>query len=116
MKYVLNLSEDQSAALIALLTAVQDDDKYQHDNELLIDEVIGALLAPTPTSSGGDLSRRVEHLLLSTTMSYADIVATVREEFPMANTSTKSVASVACTMRKKGQPVPLRLKLNHVAA
>lgn len=63
----------------------------------------------------GSLSRRVESLLLNTTMSYADIVATVRDEFPQANTSTKSVASVACTMRKKGQPVPLRLKLNVVA-
>ena len=64
----------------------------------------------------GSLSRRVEKLLLETTMSYADIVATVREEFPHAQTSTKSVASVACTMRKKGQPVPLRLKLNVVGA
>lgn len=63
----------------------------------------------------GSLSRRVESLLKETTMSYADIVSTVRSEFPTANTSTKSVASVACTMRKKGIPVPLRLKLNLVA-
>lgn len=63
----------------------------------------------------GSLSRRVESLLRDTTMSYADIVSTVREEFPSANTSTKSVASVACTMRKKGINVPLRLKLNLVA-
>lgn len=64
----------------------------------------------------GSLSRRVESLLKDTTMSYADIVSTVRSEFPSANTSTKSVASVACTMRKKGINVPLRLKLNLVAA
>lgn len=62
----------------------------------------------------GSLSRRVEALVRDTTMSYADIVATVREEFPNANTSTKSVASVACVMRKKGINVPLRLKLNLV--
>lgn len=64
----------------------------------------------------GSLSRRIESLLKDTTMSYKDIVATVRAEFPDANTTTKSVASVACTMRKKGVPVPLRLKLNLVAA
>lgn len=63
----------------------------------------------------GSLSRRVEALVRDTTMSYADIVALVREEFPNASTSTKSVASVACVMRKKGINVPLRLKLNHVA-
>lgn len=62
----------------------------------------------------GSLSRRVESLLLTTTMSYADIVSTVKQEFPHAQTSTKSVASVACTMRKKGKAVPLRLKLNLV--
>lgn len=64
----------------------------------------------------GRLSRMVEHLVRDTNMSYADIVAKVREEFPTANTSTKSVASVACVMRKKGVNVPLRLKLNQVAA
>lgn len=63
----------------------------------------------------GTLSRRVEALVRDTTMSYADIVATIKEEFPHANTSTKSVASVACVMRKKGINVPLRLKLNVVA-
>lgn len=63
----------------------------------------------------GALSRRVESLLLQTTMSYADIVAAVKDEFPHAQTSTKSVASVACAMRKKGFSVPLRLKLNAVA-
>lgn len=62
----------------------------------------------------GSLSRRVEALVRDTTMSYQDIVSLVREEFPNANTSTKSVASVACVMRKKGINVPLRLKLNLV--
>lgn len=64
----------------------------------------------------GRLSRMVEHLVRDTNLSYADIVVKVRKEFPTANTSTKSVASVACVMRKKGVPVPLRLKLNQVAA
>lgn len=64
--------------------------------------------------TNGDLSRRVESLVRDTKMSYADIVATIKKEFPHARTSTKSVASVACVMRKKGINVPLRLKLNIV--
>ena len=50
--------------------------------------------------TNGDLSRLVEKLVRETTLSYADIVAKVREEFPHARTSTKSVASVACCMRR----------------
>ncbi len=78
--------------------------------ELGLVRLVGSELPKTD----GSLSRRVEALVRDTTMSYADIVETVREEFPNANTSTKSVASVACVMRKKGIPVPLRLKLNLV--
>lgn len=64
--------------------------------------------------TNGDLSRRVESLVRDTNMTYADIVATIKHEFPHARTTTKSVASVACVMRKKGIRVPLRLKLNLV--
>lgn len=64
--------------------------------------------------TNGDLSRRVESLVRDTNMSYIDIVKTIHEEFPHARTTTKSVASVACVMRKKGIRVPLRLKLNLV--
>lgn len=59
----------------------------------------------------GRLSRMVEDLVENTTLNYADIVARVKAEFPSANTSTKSVASVACCMRRKGINVPLRMKL-----
>ena len=62
----------------------------------------------------GSLSRLVERLVRETNMSYPDIVAEVKSQFPHAQTTTKSVASVACVMRKKGTPVPLRLKLNLV--
>ncbi len=111
MKYTLNLTEEQSNNLITLLTEMGNT---QPDYEDLIDEVIGSLKSPQTTTPTGDLSRRVEHLLLNTTLSYQDIVSMVRDEFPTCNTSTKSVASVACVMRKKGRPVPLRLKLNIV--
>src|ERR1043166_3518945 len=86
-------------------------------NELTVREALEMglvrLVSDLPQTNG-DLSRMVERLVRDTTMSYADIVATVKAEFPHANTSTKSVASVACVMRKKGIPVPLRLKLNVV--
>lgn len=59
----------------------------------------------------GRLSRMVEDLVKTTTLNYKDIVAKVKAEFPEAKTSTKSVASVACVMRKKGIHVPLRMNL-----
>ena len=56
----------------------------------------------------GGLSRMVEDLVKNTQLSYADIVEQVRAAHPEAQTSTKSVASVACVLRKGGTPVPYR--------
>lgn len=41
-------------------------------------------------------------------LGYQEIVDRVVAEFPGANTTTRSVASVAATLRKKGVDVPLR--------
>jgi hypothetical protein len=68
--------------------------------------------APKEAHKLGSLSRMVEDLVLNTSLSYEMIVHQVKEAYPQAATSTKSVASVACVMRKKGKPVPYRLKLN----
>jgi hypothetical protein len=57
--------------------------------------------------SRGSIGRMVEHLLTSGA-SYAGIVRLVREQFPEARTTAKSVASVACALRKKGVPVATR--------
>ena len=43
-------------------------------------------------------------------LGYAAIVDQVVAEFPDAKTTTRSVASVAAVMRKKGVDVPVRKK------
>ncbi len=63
----------------------------------------------TTVKSTHNVSRLVEDLVLNTTLPYSTIVNMVLEEFPMAKTSTKSVASVSCVMRKKGLSVPMRV-------
>ncbi len=94
MTDIANMTADDLRALVAALTA---------ENEELM--VAKALPAPT----GGSLSRRVEQLVMDGSLTYRTIVAMVKEEFPHANTSTKSVASVACVMRRKGHDVPKRV-------
>lgn len=50
----------------------------------------------------------VEQLLVNAELSYDQIVDMIREQFPDANTSRRSVASVAARLRKKGIEVPMR--------
>ncbi|UWP96528.1 hypothetical protein K3X48_06005 [Aliiroseovarius crassostreae] len=56
------------------------------------------------------ISRLTEKLLMDETLGYAEIVDRVVAEFPDAKTTTRSVASVAAVLRKKGTPVPTRRK------
>ncbi len=46
--------------------------------------------------------------MLTTDAAYDEIVAAVRERFPEARTTRRSVASVASAMRKRGAEVSLR--------
>ena len=62
---------------------------------------------PGPAPRGG-LSRMVESLILNSPLTYGQIVMRVRENYPDCRTSTKSVASVARDLKKKGYPVPNR--------
>lgn len=48
--------------------------------------------------------------LLVTTMPYADIVAQVKETYPSAKTTARSIASVAMDLRRDGIEVPSRRK------
>lgn len=50
----------------------------------------------------------VASLVMNVELSYDQIVEMVREQFPDANTSTRSVASVASRLRKAGVDVPMR--------
>lgn len=56
------------------------------------------------------ISRLTEKLLMDENLGYAAIVDQVVAEFPGAKTTTRSVASVAAVMRKKGADVPMRKK------
>lgn len=58
------------------------------------------------------ISRLTEKLLMDENLGYAAIVDQVVAEFPDAKTTTRSVASVAAVMRKKGFDVPMRRKVN----
>lgn len=56
----------------------------------------------------GGLTRLVESLLMDPALSYLDIINAVLKEFPKANTSARSIASVAAGMRRKNIAVPMR--------
>lgn len=52
----------------------------------------------------------VHELLMDVEMTYLEIVELVRERFPTAKTSARSVASTAAVLRRKGVDVPTRRK------
>lgn len=58
---------------------------------------------PKPT-----IGSLVQELLMDEALDYATIVDAVMAEFPNAQTSARSVASVAAVLRKKGVDVPMR--------
>ena len=64
----------------------------------------------------GGLTRIVESLLMDPALSYLDIINAVLQDFPKANTSARSIASVAAGLRRKGVNVPMRRPAKAVAA
>lgn len=67
--------------------------------------------ASTPKPAGdqrGLISAEVRCLLMDTDHAYSVIVEMVKAKFPDANTTTRSVASVAAELRKCGQPIAFR--------
>jgi hypothetical protein len=46
--------------------------------------------------------------LVATNLAYGEIVRTVKARFPNANTTTRSVASVASALRQQGREIPMR--------
>jgi hypothetical protein len=67
------------------------------------------LRKPKVSAPKGELSRLVESLLMDGSLTYRDILEAVKAEFPDANTTNKSIASVASVMRRKGHDVPKRV-------
>jgi hypothetical protein len=53
----------------------------------------------------GALARK---LLVETDQGYPEIVEAIRAKFPEAKTTARSVASIACNLRKSGVDVPMR--------
>ena len=53
----------------------------------------------------GPLARK---LLVETDQTYPEIIEAIRAKFPKAKTTARSVASIACVLRKKGVEVPMR--------
>lgn len=75
--------------------------------EKTVDEKIAAasVHGPEPRRTIGSM---VQEMLLDETLDYPTIVDRVVAEFPEAKTSTRSVASVAAALRRKGVNVPTR--------
>lgn len=71
---------------------------------------------PAPASgqagSRGGITRRIESLLMDSSLSYLDIREKVLREFPKAKTSTRAIASAASRMRRTGTAVPMRRPSN----
>ena len=59
----------------------------------------------------GTIGELVHELLMDVDLTYLEIVALVKEKFPDARTTARSVASVAATLRRKGAAVPTRRKV-----
>lgn len=79
------------------------------EKELSVDEKIrnAKVTGPKPKQTIG---RLVRELLMDETLAYAAIVSMVKERFPDAKTTVRSVASVAAALRKKKVNVPMRRK------
>jgi hypothetical protein len=80
-------------------------------------EALGAAAAQTDAPKAAEKSgaapeatigESVRRLLLDGSLTYAQIVELVRAAHPEAATTARSVASVACAMRKGGADVPTR--------
>lgn len=56
----------------------------------------------------GSISELTRYLLVATRLSHGEIVDVVRNRFPDARTTRRSVASVACDLRRRGEEVALR--------
>ena len=81
----------------------------------VLDTVAAETAAPEATEKAEDQPRptvgaTVKRLLTETDLGYSQIVDKVLAEHPDARTTARSVASVACTLRKKGVDVPMRRK------
>ena len=64
--------------------------------------------ADGPKVDRGGIGRLVNLLLTTTELDYASIVGRVKEQYPEAKTTARSIASVAADLRRDGVQVPSR--------
>jgi hypothetical protein len=64
------------------------------------------------TPADKSIGQMVERLLLDPTLNFVEIARRVREHFPHARTTNRSVASTAKAMRSRGDNVMLRRRPN----
>lgn len=57
---------------------------------------------PEPKKNGHGIGKIIEILLTDTDLTYAEIVADVKAQVPEAKTTTRSVASIAKTLKQRG--------------
>lgn len=85
-----------------------DGDAYDWSlNDVAAYEAATSGLVPPPDGHRETVGALVESML-TTDAAYDEIVAAVRERFPDAKTTSRSVASVASAMRRRGVEVPHR--------
>lgn len=77
------------------------------EKEPSVDEKIRNAKVTGPERKG-TIGELVHELLMDETLDYVTIVDRVMAKFPDAKTTTRSVASVAAVLRKKGAEVPKR--------
>ena len=82
------------------------------DPDKVADEILGSAgVMPVPTPEKKvTIGSVVTDLLMDATLSYDAIVDLIHAQFKGANTSARSIASVAARLRKTGIAVPSRRK------
>lgn len=67
-----------------------------------------ALVEKTDTAPKQTVGALVAKLLADPNLGYDEIIKLVKADFPKANTSTRSIASTASVLRRKGFDIPIR--------
>lgn len=93
-------------ALSSVLSGA-DPDQVADD---VIGETQGAPIEPEETAKPQKIGAVIGEMVMDASLSYDAIVNAIHARFPKANTSARSVASVAARLRKSGVAVPMRRK------
>lgn len=127
---VLELVTEQDKGFDVIDPAIEQPDPLATDDEgdaptgeeiaAKIDELEAAAEKPAKTKKAkapkvvderGTIGQMVKDLLLDAEgYDYQEILDIVKGEFPEANTSRRSISSVAADLRRKGTEVPMRRK------